>query len=248
MKTAADFMVEFPELKSDDRITKARKILRENTFREVYAHDGKRKLAGYIDITDVLHVTATKSDVTIEGYLKDITPVSQGDTLGIVLETIRKNKTDSVPVVDDHGIFLGGVLLSELFPVVLTMQRLHGPVCDSMTRNVISCSAEDTVQRIHALIIDTGYSAFPVIKKKKVIGIISRRDLLKDGRWRTSSETTTTVDNLMTTPVITTGPDDDIRSAADGMVKHDISRLPVIENDVIVGIIDRHDVLNSMAR
>ena len=78
MKTAADFMVEFPELKSDDRITKARKILRENTFREVYAHDGKRKLAGYIDITDVLHVTATKSDVTIEGYLKDITPVSQG--------------------------------------------------------------------------------------------------------------------------------------------------------------------------
>jgi len=32
------------------------------------------------------------------------------------------------------------------------------------------------------------------------------------------------------------------------MVKHDISRLPVIENDVIVGIIDRHDVLNSMAR
>jgi len=116
-----------------------------------------------------------------------------------------------------------------------------------MTRNVITCSAEDTVQRIHALIIDTGYSAFPVIKKKKVIGMISRRDLLKDGRWRTSSETTTTVDNLMTTPVITAGPDDDIRSAADIMVKYDISRLPVIENDAIVGIIDRHDVLNCMA-
>jgi len=247
MKTAADFMVEFPDLRSDDRITKARKILRENTFREVYVHDGKRRLTGYIDITDVLQVTATKSDVTIEGYLKDITPVLQGDTIGIVLEALRKNKTDSVPVVDAYGIFLGGVLLSELFPVVLTMQRLHGTVSESMTRNVVTCSAGDTVQRIHALMIDSGYSAFPVIKKKKVVGMISRRDLLKDGRWRTSSETTTTVDNLMTTPVVTAGPDDDIRVAADIMVKQDISRLPVIENDAIVGIIDRHDILNCIA-
>jgi CBS domain-containing protein len=247
MKTAADFMVEFPDLRSDDRITKARKILRENTFREVYVHDGKRRLMGYIDITDVLHVTATKSDVTIEGYLKDITPVLQSDTIGIVLEALKKNKTDSVPVVDDHGIFLGGVLLSELFPVVLTMQRLHGTVSESMTRKVVTCSAGDTVQRIHALMIDSGYSAFPVIKKKKVVGMISRRDLLKDGRWRTSSETTTTVDNLMTTPVVTAEPGDDIRAAADIMVKQDISRLPVIEKDAIVGIIDRHDILNCIA-
>ncbi|MDD1711490.1 MAG: CBS domain-containing protein [Methanoregulaceae archaeon] len=247
MKTAADFMVEFPALRPDDRITKARQILRENIYREVYVHDGKRRLMGYIDITDVLRVTATKSDVTIEGYLKDITPVLQSDTVGILLETIRKIKTDSVPVVDDHGVFLGGVLLSELFPVVITMQRLHGSVSDSMTRNVITCSAGDTVQRIHALIIATGYSAFPVIKKKKVVGMISRRDLLKDGRWRAASETTTTVDSLMTTPVVTSRPDDDIRTAADIMVKHDISRLPVIENDAIIGIIDRHDILKCIA-
>jgi CBS domain-containing protein len=116
-----------------------------------------------------------------------------------------------------------------------------------MTRNVVTCSAGDTIQRIHTLIIDSGYSAFPVTKKKKVVGMISRRDLLKDGRWRASSETSTTVDTLMTTPVVTTGPGDDVRTAADIMVKHDISRLPVMENDQIIGIIDRHDILKCLA-
>lgn len=247
MKTAADFMVEFPALRPDDRITKARQILRENIYREVFVHDGKRKLLGYIDITDVLRVTATKSDVTIDGFVRDITPVLPGDFIGQVLAIIRKNKTDSVPVVDDQSVLLGGVLLSELFPVVITMQRLRGTVSNSMTRDVVTCSAGDTVQRIHTLIIDSGYSAFPVTKKKKVVGMISRRDLLKDGRWRASSETTTTVDTLMTTPVVTTGPGDDIRTAADIMVKHDISRLPVMEDDQIIGIIDRHDILNCLA-
>jgi CBS domain-containing protein len=247
MKTAADFLVEFPALRSDDRITKARQILRENVYREIYVHDGKRKLLGYIDITDVLRITATKSDVTIDGFRRDITPVLPGDFIGQVIATIRKNKTDSVPVVDDQAVLLGGVILSELFPVVITMQRLHGSVSDSMTRNVVTCSAGDTIQRIHTLIIDSGYSAFPVTKKKKVVGMISRRDLLKDGRWRASSETSTTVDTLMTTPVVTTGPGDDVRTAADIMVKHDISRLPVMENDQIIGIIDRHDILKCLA-
>ncbi|MDD1709207.1 MAG: CBS domain-containing protein [Methanoregulaceae archaeon] len=247
MKTAADFLVEVPALMQDDRITKARQILRENACREVYVYDGKRKLLGYIDITDVLRVTATKSDVTIDGFLRDITPVLPGDSVGHVLATIRQNRTDSVPVVDDQSALLGGVLLSELFPVVITMQRLRGSVSDSMTRDVVTCSAGDTIQRIHTLIIDSGYSAFPVIKKKKVVGMISRRDLLKDGRWRASTETTTPVDALMTTPVVTTGPDDDVRTAADIMVKHDISRLPVMEKDQIIGIIDRHDILNCLA-
>lgn len=246
MKTAADFMVEFPALRPDDRITKARQILRENSYREVYVHDVKRKLLGYIDITDVLRVTATKSDVTIDGFLRDVIPVFPGDFLGQVLAIIKKNKTDSVPVVDDQGVLLGGVLLSELFPVVITMQRLQGSVRDSMSRDVVTCAAEDAVQRVHTLIIDSGYSAFPVTKKKKVVGMISRRDLLKDGRWRGSSETTTTVDSLMTSPVVTIGPGDEVRTAADIMVKHDISRLPVMDGDRIIGIIDRHDILNCL--
>jgi len=247
MKRAMDFLVDFPLLRSDDHITKARQILRDNVCREAFVHDGKRKLLGYIDITDVLRVTATKSNVTIDGFRKAVTPVHPGDPVRDVLLVIRENRTDSVPVVDDQGMMLGGVPLSELFPVVITMQRLQGVVRDCMTQDVVSCSPSDTVQRIHTLIVDSGYTAFPVVKKKAVAGMISRRDLLKDGRWRTGAECTIPVESLMKAPVHTIGPDEPVATAASLMVRHDISRLPVVEGGLVVGIIDRHDVLTRLS-
>ncbi|KUG15109.1 cbs domain protein [hydrocarbon metagenome] len=247
MKRAMDFLVDFPLLRSDDHITKARQTLRDNVCREAFVHDGKRKLLGYIDITDVLRVTATKSNVTIDGFRKNITPVHPGDPVRDVLVVIRENRTDSVPVVDDQGLLLGGVPLSELFPVVITMQRLQGLVSDCMTQDVVTCTPSDTVQRIHTLIVDSGYTAFPVVKKKTVTGMISRRDLLKDGRWRTGAECTIAVESLMKAPVYTIGPDEPVAAAASLMVRHDISRLPVVEEGLVVGIIDRHDVLTRLS-
>lgn len=246
MKTASNFLVDVPLLHYDDPVTRARKILREDIFRELYVHDGQRKLLGYIDITDVLRVTATKSNVTIKGYIKEITPVSPDDPIRDVLFAIRENATDSVPVVDRQNTILGGVLLSELFPVAITTQKLHGLVRDCMSTNVITCSTDDTAPKIHNLITESGFTAFPVVKKRRLVGMISRRDLLKDGRWRTSSESSIPVEGIMTTPVMTVSPDDSTGDAATLMVKYDISRLPVTDGDRIVGIIDRHDILKVL--
>jgi hypothetical protein len=71
MKKAQDFILEIPVLKNSDQITKARQILRDGRFREVYVVDGKLPLLGYIDLMDGLRVTAKKSNVTVEGFIKD---------------------------------------------------------------------------------------------------------------------------------------------------------------------------------
>ncbi|HUU75016.1 MAG TPA: CBS domain-containing protein [Methanoregulaceae archaeon] len=249
MKVASDLLVDVPLLKYNEMVTRARQILREDIFREIYIHDGKRKLLGYVDISDVLCITATKSNVTVEGFIKQITPVNENDTLDTVLKTIRQNRTDSVPVTDAQGVLIGGIPVSELFPVLITRHRIHGKVRDFMSGKVITCSSDETVSKIHTLIIDSGFSAFPVLKKKKIIGIVSRRDLLKDGRWRTSIDgtSTTPVMSVMTTPVITISPDEEIQVAADLMIRHDVSRLPVTDGDKIVGILDRHDVMDAIS-
>lgn len=249
MKVAQDFMVEVPALKIDEMATRARKILRDDVYREVYVHDAKGHLVGYLDITGVLNVTSTKSNVTIEGFTKETLSVKAGQTLEEVIRTIRSNATDSVPVVDDQNVLLGGVLLSDLFPVFITRHRLQGRVRDHMSVKVVKCSPDDPVQKVYNLVIDSGFSAFPVEKKRKLVGIISRRDLLKDGRWRTSIEGGTAgspVESVMTTPVISTVPEEDLQKAAETLVKHDISRLPVLDEGVLVGIIDRHDVLKFL--
>ncbi|MCQ8893691.1 MAG: CBS domain-containing protein [Methanolinea sp.] len=248
MKTARDFMVEVPVFRDDEKVTRVRSVLREDVNREAFVQDTRGKLLGYVDISDILRVPSTRSDVTIEGFIKEIIPAHTGDSLETVIGLISKNNTDSVPVVDAQGQVIGGVRLADIFPVVTTRHPLRGTVGEFMSRNVVECEAEEPIHRIYNLILESGYSAFPVVKKKRLIGIISRRDLLRDGRWRPSLEgpSKTRVESVMTTPVITVSPGDELQQAASMMVKHDISRLPVVEEEKLVGILDRHDVLKAV--
>jgi CBS domain-containing protein len=248
MKVAGDFLIEIPVLRFSDRITKARQILRDDRFREVYIVNDAKKLLGYIDITDGLRVTATKSDVTIEGFVKDVAEVCATDPIEQVAHRIRKFRTDSAAVVDGQRHVTGGVLLSDLFPVIISRNELTGTVADHMSRKVVVAAAGDTVQHIYTLIVESGFSAFPVVRKAKLVGIVSRRDLLRGGRVRTAltHAAHTPVMDLMTKDVITIGPDEEIGTAAALLVRHDVSRLPVVEKGSIVGIVDRHDILAGL--
>jgi CBS domain-containing protein len=249
MKTAQDFMIGIPVLKYNDQITKARQILRDERFREVYVVDAKKNLLGYIDLTDGLRVTATKSNVTVEGYVKEAPMVSPADTIEQLARVMREYETDSVAVVDPSPRIIGGVLLSDVFPVIISRHELRGTVASHMTREVTIASPTDTIQRIYTMIMESGFSAFPVVKKKRIVGIISRRDLIRTRRVQSiiARHAHTTIEEVMSKNVVTIGPDEPIGSAAELLVKHDVSRLPVIDGDRIVGIVDRHDVLKGLA-
>ncbi len=249
MKTAQDFMLEVPVLRFNDQITRARQILRDNRFREVYVVDAKKNLLGYIDITDGLRVTATKSNVTVEGYVKEAPMVNPADPIEQAALLMRKYKTDSAAVVDPRPVIIGGVLLSDIFPVIISRNKLHGTVDGIMTRDVTVASPTDTVQKIYTMIVESGFSAFPVVKKKRIVGLISRRDLLRTRRVQSviAQHAHTTIEEVMSKDVISIGPHETISSAAELLVKHDVSRLPVIDGDRIVGIVDRHDILTGLA-
>ena len=249
MKTAANLMVSIPTLRYDDYVTKARSVLRDDVFRELYVVDEKDRLVGYLDISDVLRVMDTKSNVTIKGFVREAARVAPDTPLAEVGRAIMNARTNSAAVVGEDGVFLGGVLFSELFPVLISRRDIPGRVKDAMSREPVTCAPEDPIHRIYNLIVASGFIAFPVVQKREPIGIISRRDLLRAGNIRISvkNQADTTVDRVMTTPVITVTPDDPVATAARLMVDHDISILPVVdEKKKIVGVIDRHDVSSCL--
>jgi CBS domain-containing protein len=248
MRTAQDFILEIPVLKPNDQITKARQILRDDRFREVYVADAKT-LLGYIDITDGLRVTATKSNVTVEGFVREAPVAHPADSIEEVARMMRQFHTDSVAVVDPRGHVLGGVLLADLFPVIISRNELHGTVADRMSRKVIAADPEDELQKVYTLMMESGFSAFPVIKKKRLVGIISRRDLIGSRRMMSASahHTGKTAGDLMSREVVTIAPGEPVSTVAELIVKHDISLLPVVDNGRVVGVINRHDVLAALA-
>ncbi|MDN7024160.1 CBS domain-containing protein [Methanoculleus sp. FWC-SCC1] len=248
MKVASDLMVAVPKLHYNDFVTKARSVLREDVFRELYVLDDRDHLLGYLDISDALKVTGTKSNVTVEGFVKEAATTSPDAPLGQVAQAIRKYSSSSAAIVDTDGRVLGGVLLSDLFPVLTSRHEIRGRVADVMSRDVVTAAPHDPIPRIYTLITASGFSAFPVVAKRDLIGIVSRRDLLRAGSVRTAVKNAadSTVERIMTTPAVTVSPDETVGAAAALMVRHNISRLPVVEDAHLVGIIDRHDVLNAL--
>jgi len=249
MKTARDFMLEIPVLTFSDGITKARQILRDDRFREIYVTGQKKDLLGYIDITDALRVTATKSNVTVEGFIKDAASATPDASVESAAKTMRAHATDSAAIVDANRHILGGVLLSDLFPVIISRNELSGRVSSRMSKKIQTVDPADTLQQVYARITECGFTAFPVVKKRRLVGLVSRRDLIRSGGVRSAiaQNSTRTVGEVMTAEVIAIPPGAPLSEAARFMVDNDVSRLPVVDNDILVGIIDRHDVLAGLA-
>lgn len=56
----------------------------------------------------------------------------------------------------------------------------------------------------------------------------------------------TTLRKVMSMPVITIGPEDDIEKAAATMLKEGVARLPVVEKKKLVGIVARRDIVQGL--
>ncbi|MEI8330562.1 MAG: CBS domain-containing protein [Methanomicrobiales archaeon] len=207
---------------------------------------GKKNRIGYIDLTDGLRVTATESNVTVEGYVKDAPVVHPENSIELVAKTMRNFQTDSAAVVDSTHQLLGGVLLSALFSGIISRHELHGTVASRMNGNFVTADPNDELQKIQALNIESGLTEFPVFHKKRRVGIISWRDLI--GSLRVGSVFAhITIEDVMTPEMVTIAPVEPISHAAKLLVKHNISRLPVIKGETLVGILDQHDILAALA-
>jgi CBS domain-containing protein len=79
-----------------------------------------------------------------------------------------------------------------------------------------------------------------VVDNGSLVGMISRRDFR---RVKKDSQLTAPVKAFMTQEVRTIDPGTSPVEAARLMVKHDIGRLPVVEEGKIIGIITRSDTM-----
>lgn len=86
--------------------------------------------------------------------------------------------------------------------------------------------------------------SWPVVDKRKLIGIISQTDL-ESGAVEQQSDALRAED-VMTTSVVTLRPDDTLREAFRCFGLHDIQLIPVVEGDAgdeIIGVLERHEML-----
>ncbi len=112
-------------------------------------------------------------------------------------------------------------------------------VKDYMTTNVITIHPGQTIEEIIRIMRDTCHDGFPVVREKKLVGIITTRDLILRKKG-------TKVRDMMVKEVLVTFPETRLTDAARVMFRKGYSKLPVVDKDRrLVGIITNTDIIRS---
>jgi CBS domain-containing protein len=139
-------------------------------------------------------------------------------------------------------------------------------VRDAMTTDVKTVAPDASLKDIAAIFSEHRISGLPVVDNdRRVLGVITKTDIIVKElaeaptvlrrllHHREATAVATKIEaqsagQAMSAPPITVGPAHLLADAADLMLEHGVNRLPVVEEDKLVGILTRFDLVQAFAR
>lgn len=116
-------------------------------------------------------------------------------------------------------------------------------VADVMSSPVQTVAHDTTLNEFRRCLERWGVHGMPVMRDGEVVGVVSGRDVeqaARRGDWDIP------VAGFMSQRVISASPEEPLSEALKRMTEHDIGRLPVLDEGVLVGIISRSDALRRL--
>jgi len=235
-------------VRREDFATRARQLMRDNLLHSMPVIDDRGRVVGIITSRDVMRVTSTKSNVTVKGFVISSPKVTSDTGLKETARALVAAGVGRIPVVDDGGVLVGTVSMKQIFRNLDFSRMHHMPVSKIITKKVETSSPDEDISTLWMNMINSGYTGYPVVEKGRVVGMITRKDLINSGAARIGREgrkakTGTNVGKIMSSPVISVSRDDDIKSLVNLFRREEIGRVPVLKNNRLVGIVDRHDIV-----
>lgn len=118
-------------------------------------------------------------------------------------------------------------------------------VSDIMTDNVITVKTSASVFRTVSKMVRCKVGCIVVMEAKEVVGIVTKGDILKRGTLRGFNPKSAPVKMVMSHKVVTIGKDASVEEASRLMSEKKVSKLPVIENGKLIGIVTSTDIIRT---
>jgi CBS domain-containing protein len=87
-----------------------------------------------------------------------------------------------------------------------------------------------------------------ILEKGKPVGIVTERDIVNKGVAKGLDPSKTKISEIMSTPLITINPDEDMLDASNLMVEKNVRKLVVTKDEIIYGIITSKDIAQQCGR
>jgi len=140
---------------------------------------------------------------------------------------------------------------------------------DIMTTELVTVAPSTSVSALAQLLVERKISAAPVVEDGKLVGLVSEGDLLhrdevgteeQPSWWRELFRSTEDrakaylkahgqkAGDVMTTNLMTAGPDADVGEIAEIMERHRVKRVPVVDQGRLMGVVSRADLLRLLVK
>lgn len=113
---------------------------------------------------------------------KDVIRLKQDDDIQVALDKFKQMNLMSLPVVDDEDALVGTLALYEVVEWFKRSIDMRGSwehqVKHIMIRQVITVKPEQPIQDLIPYFVERSFNYIPVIKHEKLIGVVSRSDMI----------------------------------------------------------------------
>ncbi len=243
-------------VKDHEYVTHARQIMRDYFLRGLPVVDDSNRVVGIITDQDILNLRTNKSNVTVGGYVRETPTITPDMDLLKAADLLIESKESRAPVVrSTTDKTLTGVISNvEILENIPESSIPSKNVSSIMTTRVATVHPDETVAKLWPNMIDWGYTGVPVVNdKEEIMGIVTRTDIIKSGHARigasdidgTGARNSPKVEKIMSTPLYTITPETKIGEAIGKLSRYNIGRICVSDGKRLVGIVDRHDLLNA---
>lgn len=115
-------------------------------------------------------------------------------------------------------------------------------VKDIMSNKIATIKADDTIETAAKLMQQHNIGSLPVCNQQQVVGIVTDRDITVRSTAIGQSASSQKVSDIMTTNPVLGTPDMDVHDAVRIMSERQVRRLPIVENNNLVGIVALGDI------
>jgi len=247
---------EFPTVSSDDRIADVLAVMKDTKYQDVPVVDNG-EFMGMVSYASILKKKSVTLDAKVKGLVKGVPAVTATMEITKIAELMVSTNSRQLPVVNGKKV-TGIIERNKLIQVAKDVKALKEiKVWEIMSNPVEAVKTNDLMDEALELMIREDYRTIPVVNDaNNVVGIIGMREIINNnwkknnktiGDLEKSSRSQITVESIALTSVRTINWDENIAAVVDLMVDHNISTLPVLESNGLVGIITEYDIIELIS-
>ncbi|WP_405290022.1 CBS domain-containing protein [Methanobrevibacter sp.] len=178
---------------------------------------------------------------------EDLITVDKDQNLSDALKLLRKHNVSRLPVTNNKelvGIISERDIANKLGSSKyesMPASRLH--ISSVMVKDVFTVPQSMQLEEVAKLMLDNGIGSVPVMDDDKMVGIVSKADFVTLATGIAFDKIT--VKEIMSKDLVSASPTDRLIHARRLMLESNVGRLPVLDDDKLVGMITSKDLMRA---